>query len=150
MERWQLIERYVLLATGAVLLAFGVWLAFFGSGIERFAVLVLLVPCIYWVFWQALYEDKLGTEEPPSTGERVMHAVWVWARRIFLGGISAAFALAGVLSLRWGSTLHHYGIAALVFLLSAMAGWVAIFGAGTKKSMLDDRSVHRARTERYK
>jgi hypothetical protein len=54
MERWQVIERYVLLAVGVVLLLIAAWLAFFRSGIERFAVLVLLVPCIYWVFWQAL------------------------------------------------------------------------------------------------
>jgi hypothetical protein len=79
-----------------------------------------------------------------------MHAAWVWVRRVFLCGISAAFAVAAVLTLRWASDLHHYGMAALAFFLSFVAGWVAIFGSGRQKSMFDDLAVHRARTERCK
>lgn len=150
MERWQLIERYVLLVVGVLLLGVVGWLAFFRSGVGRLAALALLAPCTFWVFWQALYEDKLGSAEPPSTGERVMYGMWVWARRIFLGAIAISFAVPSVATMTWATTLHHDGLAALLAFLSWIVGWVAMFGSGKQKSMLDDRAVHRERTQRYK
>ena len=54
MERWEIIERAVLMAVGAALLVLCAWLAFAGSGAERFVWIALLTPCTGWVFWQAL------------------------------------------------------------------------------------------------
>jgi hypothetical protein len=149
MERWEIIERYILLAVGAVLLVLVGWLAFGCSGIERFLFIALLMPCVYWVFWQALYEDKLQPDEPPSAGERFMYAIWLWSRRLVLTGISALLAFAAVVVIQKGSSLHDYGVVALLLFLSFMAGWVAVFGSGRQKSMSDDRAVHRERRKRY-
>ena len=149
MERWEIIERYILLAVGMVLLVLAGWLVFVRSGVERFVFISLLMPCVYWVFWQALYEDKLGTDEPPSAGERFMYAIWLWSRRLVLIGISSLLAFAAVVVIQKGSSLRDYGVVALLFFLSFMAGWVAVFGSGRQKSMSDDRVVHRERRKRY-
>ena len=56
MERWEGVERAVLLAVGVALLGLCGWLAFVQMGPERFVGLALLAPCVYWVFWQALHK----------------------------------------------------------------------------------------------
>lgn len=58
MERWEVVERAVLLAVGVALLGLCGWLAFVREGPERFVGLALLAPCVYWVFWQALHKDR--------------------------------------------------------------------------------------------
>lgn len=58
MGRWEVIERVVLLAVGVALLGLCGWLAFVWVGPERFVGLALLAPFTYWVFWQALHEEK--------------------------------------------------------------------------------------------
>lgn len=150
MERWEIIERYVLLGVGAALLAVAGWLGFFRTGPERLVALVLLAPCVYWVFWQALYEDKIGTDEPPSRGERFMHALWVWSRRLLLGGISGLLAFGAFAILGRGGGYSDWGVVAIFGLLSFMAAWVAVFGGGRHASTSDDRRVHHERMGRYK
>ena len=54
MERWEIIERVVLLAVGVALLVLCGWLAFAGTGAEPFVWIALLAPCTGWVFWHAL------------------------------------------------------------------------------------------------
>jgi len=44
MERWEVIERWVLVAMGSVLLGLCIWLGVFQSGVERFVWVALLVP----------------------------------------------------------------------------------------------------------
>ena len=58
MERWEVVERAVLLAVGVALLGLCGWLAFVRMGPERFVGLALLAPCVYWVFWQALHKES--------------------------------------------------------------------------------------------
>ncbi|MDD2176464.1 hypothetical protein OIN59_03400 [Acidovorax sp. D2M1] len=58
MERWEVVERAVLLAVGVALLGLCGWLVFVRVGPERFVGLALLAPCVYWVFWQALHTER--------------------------------------------------------------------------------------------
>ena len=93
MERWEIIERYILLVVAASLLAGAGWLFFVRTNPERATGGGALLLCAYWAVWQALYEDKLGSSEPPSRGERLMMAMWIWGRRLVLGSISGLLAL---------------------------------------------------------
>jgi hypothetical protein len=145
MERWEIIERRVLIAVGIALVAFGAWAVVrMPMGI---VVAQLLLPVIFWVFWQAFHEDKLGTDAPVSGTERVMYGTYLWARRVLLGGIALAFGAASVWALLKGM---DFAMAILAAVLSGMAGWVALFGAGRDKSLSDDLAVHRARRKRYR
>lgn len=146
MERWELIERIVLLTVGAMLLLLAGWLMFFRNAPENVAWLALLAPCTFWVFWQALYEDKLDSQSSPTPGERVMFLWWICARGLVLGGISLLLAVAA-----WNAWRDsQLGMAAFCVFLAFLAGWIAAFGGGRLKSMSDDRLVHRRRMNRYK
>ncbi len=146
MERWEIIERRVLVVVGAAMLAICMWLAFVQSGPERVVWLALLVPCTYWVFWQAFFEDKLQSGAPVTWAERVMWLSWLWLRRVALGTIAALFA-AGAFHLAAGNAL---GAAALLFVLAIVVAWVAAYGGGRHKSAVDDRRIHNERVDRYK
>ena len=63
MERWEVMERRVLIAVGIVLVSLCAWLVMDG---ERAFFAILLAPIIFWVFWQAFFEDKIGSNEPVS------------------------------------------------------------------------------------
>jgi hypothetical protein len=145
MERWEVIERHILVVIGVALLGFCVWLMFARTGSERFAWLALLAPCTYWVFWQALFEDKLKSGPPPSTAERAVWAAWIWSRRVALGAIAALFG-AGAFRLLASNAIAP---AAVLLFLAIVAGWVAAYGGGRHKSMSDDRQVHQKRLKRY-
>lgn len=145
-ERWEELERYVLLAVGLCLLACAIWLLVFSGNPARLAFLVLLLPCLFWVVWQALYEDKLGTAEPVSVGERFMHGTYLWVRRIVLGATSILFGFLTWYAAQQGAVLSALFCAALTF----VAGRVAMYGGGVHKSMSDDVAVDRQRTDRYK
>lgn len=149
MQRWEIIERYVLLAVGTALLALDGWLLFLDTGPERFAWLVLLAPCTFWVFWQALYEDRLGTDQPVTRGERAMWRLWTWARRVVLGTAAAVLAAVGWHLAKAAVSLQGLGMAAALGLIACLAAWVAIYGAGRHKAASDDHRVHRERTKRY-
>ena len=73
MERWEVMERRVLIAVGIVLVSLSAWLVMDG---ERAFFAILLAPIIFWVFWQAFFEDKLGSNEPVSRAERLMHGTF--------------------------------------------------------------------------
>lgn len=134
----------------AGLLGWAGWLFFVKTSPERVAGGGALLLCAYWALWQALYEDKLGTSVPPSRGERVMAALWLWGRRLVLGSISALFALGAWHAAQSVGVLADLGLVALFGLLSFVAGWVAVFGGGRSKSMSDDYTVHAERMRRYK
>jgi hypothetical protein len=146
MERWERIERYVLLVVGIALLSFCAWLGIMQTGPERFVWIALLTPCTFWVFWQALFEDKLKSGEPLSKTERVMWATWLWLRRVVFGTIAIAFGLCVAYLLIKGEIRS----AALLAFLSAIVAWVATYGGGHYQSMSDDRKVHEERMKRYK
>ncbi len=78
MERWEVMERRVLIAVGIVLVSLSAWLVMDG---ERAFFAILLAPIIFWVFWQAFFEDKFGSNEPVSGAERLMQGTFLWARR---------------------------------------------------------------------
>ncbi len=144
MERWEIIERRVLVAVGTALIAFSAWLLVYG---ERALFAVLLAPIIFWVFWQAFFEGKLGSGKPASGTERLMYLTFLWARRLVIGGISLAGAtVAFTLALDGADFMAIF----LPVGLSLFAGWVAIFGAGRAMSMSDDLHVHRERKQRYR
>jgi hypothetical protein len=146
MERWEVVERCILVMVGVALLGFCAWLGFVRTGPERFAWLALLTPCTYWVFWQAFYEDKLKSGEPPSRAERAMWTTWLWSRRVALGGIAVLFGVGAFYLLANGAV----GPAALLFFLAAIAAWVAVYGGGRHKSISDDRAAHQERMKRDK
>lgn len=146
MERWEIIERRILVVVGVALLGFCAWLAFVRTGPERFAWLAFLAPSTYWVFWQTFFEDKVKSDAPPSKAERAMWAAWVWSRRVALGAIAALFA-AGAFCLLASNAIVP---AAVLLFLAIGAAWVAAYGGGRCMSMSDDRRVHQERLRRYK
>lgn len=146
MERWEVIERRVLAVVGIALVGVCTWLVFMRAEPERFAALALLAPCTYWVFWQAFFEDRLKSKEPPTKGERAMWAIWLWFRRVVLGAIALLFG-AGAFHLLATQAIFP---AVVSFFLACMSAWVAAYGGGRYKSMSDDRAVHQERKRRYK
>jgi hypothetical protein len=150
MERWELIERYVLLVVAASLLGWSGWLFFVRTSPERIVGGGALLLLAFWALWQALYEDRLGSSVPPTLGERVMVSLWLWGRRLMLGSISVLLALGTLQSAQNAKVLGDFGLVMLLGFLSFIAGWVAVFGAGKSKSMSDDRSIHSERMRRYK
>ena len=150
MQRWEIIERYVLLLVAAGLLGGAGWLFIVRTNPARATGGGALLLCAYWAVWQALYEDRLGSSEPPSRGERVMMALWLWGRRLVLGSISGLLALGTWLVAQRAHVLVDFGLVALFGFLSFVAGWVALFGGGRNRSMSDDRSVQAGRMRRYK
>ncbi|MBU0748414.1 MAG: hypothetical protein KKB08_21805 [Gammaproteobacteria bacterium] len=149
-ERWEIIERLVLLAATTCFVGSAAWLFFVKPDPIRVFSGYLLSILAFWTVWQMLYEDRLGTSEPVTRAERVMAAIWMVHRALAVGVVglvALAVAILELTSMRPGSDLWSFG--ALIFLAVA-AGWVAIFGAGRFKSMSDDRSVHNERVRRYK
>lgn len=128
MQRWEIIERYVLLAVGTALLALDGRLLFLDTGPGRFAWLALLAPCTFWVFWQALYEDRLGTAQPVTRGERAMWRLWTWARRVALGTAAAVLATWGWQLAKAAVSPQGIGMAAALGLIACVAAWVAPMG----------------------
>lgn len=150
MERWEIIERNVLLVVGVALLGWIGWLLLYRPSAAGIAGGMALLLCAYWVFWQALYEDKQGSIERPSRDERVMFGIWIWARRLVLGCISGLFAYGALMAVQQAYTVHDFVIILLLLFLSFMAGWVAIFGAGKSMSMADDQLIHKERAMRHR
>lgn len=146
MERWEVIERRVMVVAGVALLGVCAWLAFVRTGPERFAWLALLLPCTYWVFWQAYFEDKLVSGAPVSKGERAMWASWLWSRRVALGAVAVLFAVGAFRLL----VSEAFVPAAVLLFLAIAACWVAAYGGGRQQSVSDDRRVHQERMKRYK
>lgn len=144
MERWEVIERRVLIAVGIVLVSLSAWLVMDG---ERAFFAILLAPIIFWVFWQAFFEDKFDSNEPVSGAERLVHGTFLWARRLVIGGIALVLAAMAFKLARDGMGLTTILLPAV---LSLLAGWVSIFGAGRSKSMSDDLQIHRERQKRYR
>lgn len=118
MERWEVMERSVLIAVGIVLVSLSAWLVMDG---ERAFFAILLAPIIFWVFWQAFFEDKLGSNEPVSRAERLMHGTFFWARRLVIGGIALVLAAMAFKLARDGMGLTAILLPAG---LSLFAGWV--------------------------
>lgn len=83
MERWEIVERKVLVVVGIALIALAVWLT---TDTESVLFTVLLAPVIFWVFWQAFFEDKRDSTKPVSGAERLLYGTYLWVRRLVLGG----------------------------------------------------------------
>jgi hypothetical protein len=148
MDRWKRIERLVLLASCSGLFALSVWLFFHESGVRLLLALASL-PFAFWALWQALYEDKLSSNEPPTTGERIAYYAWLVARRMVVGSVAIVFGWAAfALASRAGSPADFVG-AGVFALLALLAGWIALFGGGVAYSMSDDARVYRLRRARY-
>ena len=144
MERWEIVERRVLLAVGCFMLAAVAWLVLTATA-GRLVAAGGLTLCAYWLFWQALFEDRLGSHAPVTRRELLMFRVWIWGRRIVLGAVAAAF-------LFLASQLARIdpGLSIVAACLGLAAAWVGWFGGGRAKSFVDDRSVHNERKKRYK
>ena len=149
MERWEHIERYVLLCLVAGLLGASAWFLFTREGVGRLLAIVPL-PFAFWAFWQAFYEDRVTQRAPPTAGERFAAAAWLWFRRVTVGCVGAVFAYAAFVFAQHAVSAGDVATVAAVALLSAVAFWVALFGAGRQRSMSDDLSVHLERKARYK
>lgn len=145
-ERWEVVERCVLLAVGTALVALAVWFAAHGAGAEVALGLMFIAPIAFWVAWQMLYEDKRESPEPPSKGERVMHATGLWTRRIAFGAMAGLFAFGCAAALLWD---EEAGAAMAGLSLFILLGWAAFHGAGRHRSLKQALRVRRQRDERY-
>ena len=149
MERWEYIERYVLLCVFALLISASVWLLFTREGIGLLLCIVPL-PFAFWSFWQALYEDRLTEQGQPTNGELLAASIWLWFRRLTVGSVGALLLSAAVaLAIHAASLREAAAVAALAF-FSALVFWVALFGGGRERSMSDDLRVYLDRKARYK
>lgn len=149
-ERWEIIERVVLLVATACFVTPAAWLFLVRPDPGRVFVGYMFLIYAFWIVWQTFYEDKLGTSAPVTRGERVMAAIWILHRTLAVGAVAlVALAVAFLELTSQRANSNVLGFIALVFLAIA-AGWVAIFGAGRSKSISDDRSVQRERVRRYK
>ena len=144
MERWEIVERRVLVVVGIALIALAVWLA---TDTESVLFAVLLAPIIFWVFWQAFFEDKRGSSESVSGAERLLYGTYLWVRRVVLGGCALLLLVLAIVAFKTSQDLMAI---LLIAGLSMFVGWVAIFGAGDEKSMSDDLRTHRERRKRYR
>ncbi len=144
MERWEVVERRVLAVVGIALIALDVWLA---TDTESVLFAVLLVPIIFWIFWQAFFEGKRGSTEPVSGAERMLYGTYLWVRRLVLGGCALLLLVLAIVAFKMSQDLTT---TLLIAGLSVFVGWVAIFGAGEEKSISDDLRIHRERRKRYR
>lgn len=146
MERWEHIERWTLVAVSIGIFFAVVRFILFGLG---HPVVLVLVPVGFWALWQAFFEDRLESEVPPSTAERVLATAWVWVRRLVLWAIGlplsaySAIAVVGAPDVR-----SAFGPLGGLF-IGVFAMWVGAFGAGRAKSTADDLSIHNKRKRRY-
>jgi hypothetical protein len=145
MERWEKIERVILVTLGVALLALFTWLF-----VTRGAFAIVILPFAFWLFWQAFFEDRLETNNPPTSIEKLAACSWLLFRRAVLALVGLCFS-----AMAFWILSHHqnpaelFGAAALAF-LAFMAFWVSLFGGGRERSMSDDIPIHRRRKERYK
>jgi len=144
MERWEIVERRILVAVGIALIALAVWLA---TDTESVLFTVLLAPVIFWVFWQAFFEDKRDSTKPVSGAERLLYGTYLWVRRLVLGGCALLLLGLAIVAFKMSQDLTT---TLLIVGLSMFVGWVAIFGAGDEKSASDDLRIHHERRKRYR
>lgn len=143
MERWELIERWLLVLVFASLCGTSLWLFL----TERSILLVLLpLPFAFWSIWQAFFEDRIIDGELATKGEVLFATGWLWFRRLTVGGVGVVFGAFGVQAAILGEMKPS--LAFLFF--AAVALWVAAFGGGRSSSMGDDHKVHLQRKARYK
>lgn len=143
MDRWEMIERRVLVAVGIVLVAFTGWLIFES---EQPGFFVFMPPVIFWIFWQAFFEDRLQEGRPVTIAERVLYVAYLWARRVLLGCVAFALALCAIFAFQQAQFL----VALCLSAAAAGITWVALFGAGRSDSAVDDLPVFRERRDRYR
>lgn len=146
LERWERIERYLLVVAAALLI---------GAPIVRFVlgygglVQFLLTPFGLWCIWQAFYEDRLDDNTPPSKMEQLFAFSWLWARRLVVGGVGVVFLALGIDGILHPLPGDAWGILA-AFLIGIFALWVAFYGGGRRAYGVDIVEVFRRRKERYK
>ena len=93
MERWEIIERWVLVVVAAgMLLAIG-WCAWTGDSPSRWFGLLFL-PLAFWALWQAFFEDNASGIDEPKLPERAMAGSWLVFRRVIAWGMALFFARA--------------------------------------------------------
>ena len=148
MERWEVIERRVLIGVAVALLGASAWLLFSRVGVERLLAAVPL-PFAFWALWQAFFEDRLLDDVAPSRAERIFAATWRCSRLLLIGGIAALFASLAVRAALGATSFHDFLIVCVFAFLAFMAGSTALFGGGIARSMVDDLEVHRQRKARY-
>ena len=142
LERWERIERFLLVVAAALLI--GAPVVRFALGYGGFAQL-LLAPFGLWCLWQACYEDRLDENTPPSTMERLLAFSWLWTRRLVVGLVGVAFLSIGI----YGIPGDVWAILTSLF-LGVFALWVAFYGGGRRAYGVDVRKVYLKRKARYK
>jgi len=120
----------------------------------EFAFVALLAGMgLFTVAWLVLYEWRAKSQEA-STPERVLAGAWLVVRRLVLFFVGLVFLLAtlyAAFTATWSaaSWKQELGGIAVGLLLSLVAFWVGIYGAGRRRFFSDDRKVHNERKERY-
>jgi hypothetical protein len=146
LERWERVERVVLLSFAALLIVGPIVRLSLGHGDF---IQLLFLPFGVWCIWQALYEDRLDDQTSTTFLERLLAFAWLWTRRLVVGGVGMLFLIMGFLV--WRSSPQETILATVALLsLGVFALWVAFYGAGRSRSMSDDRAIHARRVARYK
>ncbi|MCX9158574.1 hypothetical protein OPU71_20875 [Niveibacterium sp. 24ML] len=146
MERWEIIERRVLLAIAVLTIPVPLVRFVLGHG---GAAQLLLLPVGLWASWQAIYENTEDPNRPPSAVERTAAQAWLWLRRLVCFGVAGVIVGLGVANFPPAEPKALWGLLLAVG-LAFLAVWVGLFGAGNHTSLGDDREVHRQRKARYK
>jgi len=149
MERWEIIERWVLVVVAAgTLLAIG-WCAWTGDGPSRWFGLLFL-PLAFWALWQAFFEDSANRAVEPNLPERAMAGSWLVFRRVIAWGMAPLFALIALTSAVEATSSSDWFAVVLFSALTVFLIWIGLFGAGARSSMADDRAMHAKRKRRYR
>ncbi|MFG6464349.1 hypothetical protein ACG04Q_22460 [Roseateles sp. DXS20W] len=144
MERWEKLERAVVVVLAALLTALSIWTLV--AGHRSFLLTLFLWPFMLSGIWEVFFEDHLDSDVPPGRLEKLLATGWLWFRRIALVCAAIFFGYVGI---RGG--LENESVALLVGLvLCALSLWVAVFGGGKQKSLSDDHEIHQRRRARYK
>jgi hypothetical protein len=106
---------------------------------------------LFTLIWLLFYERR---DKAPSMPERVLARVWLTARRLILFIVGLVFLTATLYSAfnstwdvtTWKQELKSVGLG---LLLSSLAFWVGMYGAGRRRVFSDDRKVHTERKKRY-
>ncbi len=106
---------------------------------------------IFVIMWNLLYEGR-NPNVPPTQSERRLARIWLNTRRFIgftIGGIFLFMAIGMLVTSSDPYSQGTIGAAFFSLFISFMSCWFAVYGGGTRRSMIDDKHVHEERKKQY-